>query len=219
MFKWELEKMELMNSSKVKCGDKMAYLIESKLSQEEKIEFVDSMQNGKLSYIIELIKKYKKDRVNLPKNEYGRVKTVSMKAWAKKNDTKFSKPLIDIDYNYGDIYLLGVGKNIEYDNFSSYIDEMFHYQLVKCEAMERDFFREHDEYSVLQELFLKKMRTFNTSFGVRIIWSSNNEVYVGTKDGNDKREITIDELKRLLALYDKLEKYENELCSLHDVSF
>ena len=67
---------------------------------------------------------------------------------------------------------------------------------------------EHDEYSILKEKFRNKK--YNTTFGVKIATCSDGTIYVyGNSDSfydSDKREITVDELKYLLARYEELDQ-------------
>lgn len=109
----------------------------------------------------------------MPKDGWGEVKTVSLKAWLKRND---SRHLIDDSYIYGDIKLLNelcssrlimyINKKGLHDVYEDYVDEMFHRQLIKCEEMEHKYFLEHDEYSILKQKFRDK--NYNTTFGVHI---------------------------------------------------
>lgn len=75
------------------------YDCEDSVSREDKIAFVDSKTDGKLSYLLSLIEKFNADKDNLPKKDsmFGEpeVKTTSLKAWIKRNDTKYSQNIID----------------------------------------------------------------------------------------------------------------------------
>jgi hypothetical protein len=215
MFNWKVEEMALMNERHgVIAGKEKIYACESHVSREDKIAFVDSMQDGKLSYILELIDKFNEDKVALPKDKWGDVKTVSLIAWIKRNDTKYDRPLVDTMYNYGRYYLLGMRRSIthrykgDYDIYDDLVDEAFHRQLKECKRQEEKYFLEHDEYSVLKERFRNK--GYNTTFGVRIATCSDGKIYVyGNSDSfydSDKREITIDELRYLLSKYDELDQ-------------
>lgn len=216
MFEWKLEDMALLNEeSKFYIGKTRFYDCESKVTREEKIAFVDSMNDGKLTYILDLWEKYKQDEINLVKDRYGYVKTVSLKAWIKRNDPK---KILDDSYHYGGIRFI-VRRNIQfldkkggYDIYSDYVDEVFHEQLKKCEKMEKQYFLEHDEYSILKEKY--RNRCHNTNFGVKIAICSDGEIYVYDDDefdNNKRRPITIDELKILLSKYDKLDSFIEEL--------
>ncbi len=206
MFEWKAEDMVLLNQKGV-----VIYDCESKVSREEKIAFVDSRQNGKLSYILALADKFNMEKETMPKDKWGNVKTVSLKAWIKRND---DRKLLDNTYGYGDIRIIG-GRNIKnislkhsFDIYEDYVDEVFHRQLKECEKEEKKYFLEHDEYSVLKKKFMD--RNYETTFGVHIITSSNGCVYVG-EDFDTKREITIGELKELLGKYEQLDALVEKL--------
>lgn len=219
MFKWNIEDMILLNQKhRTFIGKEKIYNCESEVSREDKIAFVDSLQDGKLSYLLSLIEKFNKDKKDMPKDQWGNVKTVSLKAWIKRNDKKYNRPIIDDQFNYGKYYILGLNRWIEsnekqfYDTYKDLVDELFHRQLKKCEAEERKYFLEHDEYSILKKKFRDK--SFSTTFGVKISDCSNGELYVYDGDNfydSKYREITIEELKELLAKYEQLEALVEKL--------
>lgn len=218
MFEWKVEEMKLMNSQNKISG---IFNCEYEVSREDKIEFVDSMQDGKLSYIIGMILNFEEIKDTLPKDQYGEVKTVSLKAWLRKNDTFYNRPIFDNDYNYGGFYLLGVKRYISInpmntkgsycDHYADLVDEVFHRQLIECCSLEKKYFREHDEYSILKDRFCYLNDEYRTSFGVHTGYCSNGEVYVYDDENSEHREITIEELKRLIPLYDRLEMFIQEL--------
>ena len=208
MFEWKVEDMVLLNQKGgLFLGKEKIYDCESKVSRKDKIAFVDSFQEGKLSYLLELIEKFNVDKDTMPKDQWGNVKTVSLKAWIKKNDTKYGRPIVDNDYRYGRYFVLGMGRYITYEGKGSYdtyedlVDELFHRQLKICEQEEQNFFLEHDEYSILKRRFGEMMDKYSTTFGVSIVTSGNN-YYVG--DFKKSREITMDEIKDMLAKYEQL---------------
>lgn len=219
MFTWNVEELKLKNEKANNyAGKERIFNCESELTREEKIAFVDSMQNGKLSYILELVDKFNRDESTLPKDAYGNVKTVSLKAWINRNDTKYGNTdytrIIDSWYNYGKIHFLGCERWITwddfeneksyYDTYANYVDEIFHRQLKQCLKMENEYFRAHDEYEILKEKFRNK--NYPTTFGVNIRMRSNDCIYVYETEGERReREITIDELKYLLSKYEELD--------------
>lgn len=211
---WNVEELKLYNQKGRMYGRTKIYNCESELSREEKIAFVDKMQDGKLSYLLDLIEKFNKDKENLPKGTYDIVKTVSLKAWINKNDTKYERKMIDNEFTYGKIRFLGLDRNImtndarPYDTHEDIVDEAFHRQLVKLEEEERIYFLEHDEYSILKEKF--RNRNYGTTFGVKIGTWSSGKICVCDESDNE-REITIDELKELLAKYEELDKLVEKL--------
>lgn len=219
MFEWKAENMILLNQKGgIYFGKEKIYDCENKVSREDKIAFVDSFQEGKLSYLLELIEKFNKDKENLPKDQWNNIKTVSLKAWIKKNDTKYGRPIVDNDYRYGRYYILGMERFITYDGKGSYdvyedlVDELFHRQLKKCEEQERSYFLEHDEYSILKSKLRNYQDKYRTSFGVHILICSGGEISIC--DGENyktTREITIDEIKDLLAKYERVDAFIEKL--------
>lgn len=217
MFDWKVEKMALMNNHADVYGGRykiMLYTCEDSVSREDKIAFVDSKTDGKLSYLLSLIEKFNADKEILPKDSCGHVKTTSLKAWVKRNDTKYSQKIIDDWFKYGKYNLLGCERYIqfnckgEYDYYDDLVDEIFRRQLMKCEEEEQKYFREHDEYSVLKKRYREK--GYNTTFGVHICdWSSGRLTIAD--DNDNERDITIDELKELLSKYEQLDALVEKL--------
>ena len=93
MFKWDVKEMALLKEFKENNGKEIDYIFkcESELSREEKIAFVDERYDGKLSYILCLVDKFNAEKDGLPKDSWGNIKTVSLKAWINRNDTKYGK--------------------------------------------------------------------------------------------------------------------------------
>ena len=115
MFEWKVEDMILLKQKGgvfLRGGKEKIYDCESNVSREDKIAFVDSKQDGILSYLLTLIEKFNQDVENMPKDQWDNVKTVSLKAWIKKNDTKYSRPIIDDHYRYGRYFVLGMERYI-----------------------------------------------------------------------------------------------------------
>ena len=116
MFEWNVEDMKLLNQkSSMIIGKEKIYNCEQDTTKEDKIAFVDKMQDNKLSYILALAEKFEKDKENMPIDNWGDVKTVSLKAWIKKND---ERNLIDNSYQYGSIRFMG-GRSIQSINRKS----------------------------------------------------------------------------------------------------
>ena len=62
MIKWKVEEMKLMNeTSNIYMGKEKIYDLENTSTRKKKIEFVDSLYDGKLSYLLNLEKKYEED--------------------------------------------------------------------------------------------------------------------------------------------------------------
>ena len=66
MFEWKIEDLVLMNNNHI-VGRVKYYNCETKVLREDKIAFVGSMTDGKLSYILGLLDQFQNDKDNLPK--------------------------------------------------------------------------------------------------------------------------------------------------------
>lgn len=212
MFEWKVEEMRLLNDeSTEKVKGRRIYSFERGISREDKIKFIDSMNDGKLSYILALVEKFENEKKNLPQDNCGYVKTVSLKAWLKRND---NQSLIDDRFNYGTIKFMGVGgRNIQYIDmmdrwniFEDYIDEVFNKQLNECEGLEEKCFLEHDEYSILKNKVKDYCYKYRVYFGLSISYSSKNLYLYDKNDSKQFREFTMDELKYLISKYEELDK-------------
>lgn len=216
MFTWNVEDMVLLNQkSTIYIGDKKIYNCEYEVSREDKIAFVDSMQDGKCSYLLALIEKFEQDKESLPKDKWGAVRTNSLQGWVRRNDTKYQRPLIDIEYCYGQYRLLGMERYITnntkscYDMYEDLVDELFHRQLQSCERQESNYFKEHDEYEILKKKF--RDRNYGTTFGVKIYSWSSGRITVANENGDLERDITIEELKELLSKYEQIDALVEKL--------
>ena len=228
MFEWNVEDLMLLNQGRgwlefnMRSIIKKIYNCESDMTREEKIAFVDKMQDNKLSYILALSEKFEKDKEDMPTDNCGNVKTVSLKAWIKRND---KRNLIDNSYQYGSIRFMGE-RNIQYINrkggrydiYEDYVDEIFHRQLKECENLEHKYFLEHDEYSVLKQKF--RDRNYGTTFGINICDCSDGNIFVyDTNDSNKRRKITIEELKYLLEKYEELDELVRKITAETNIRY
>lgn len=218
MFEWKIENLELKKEydHRLLRSGKHVFSCEAKTSRKDKIDFLDRMQNGKMSYLLDLIEKYNQHCDEFPKDRWGDPKTVSLKAWLKKNDPK---KMVDIDFKYGKFHFIGLDRYIQrsnkrggYDIYDDLVDELFNRQLHECKRKEDRYFEQHDEYEILKEKF--RNRKYGTTFGVNISECSDGTISVYDENNNRrKRDITIDELKELLDKYDQIDKLVEKLTS------
>lgn len=227
MFDWNVEEMKLINSPKTEVEGRhvkgMVCDCELTTSREDKIAFVDRMNEGKLSYLLSLCEKFEMEKDSLPKtaSRYGldKINTNSLIAWIKRNETRFNGHMFDTTYHYGNFFLLGAERNIlanyakTYDLYDDFVDEVFHRQIEKCMDMEREYFTAHDELSVLKKKLEEYRLTYRTNFGLSLDWNMQLRFADGTP-----RELTLEEAKKLLATYEKLEAYATELSASLDIT-
>lgn len=221
-YKWNVEDMQLMDEKcNVFIGIEKIYDAENKLSREEKIEFLDKMNDDKISYMLKLADKFQEDKDKLSKDEYGFYKNTSLRAWLKKNDYR---EIVDTSKPYiGSITLVGYDsfgcgrRNIQNINLQArddcrkdFVDELFHRQLKECEKQEKQYFNkyyyykhEHDEYRILSKKVSDYIYKYDISFG-KEIWHSGDRLFFKDNQAEDERDLTIDELKVLEAAFEKI---------------
>lgn len=214
-YKWNVEDMQLMNEKcNIFIGENKIYNIETELSREEKIEFLDRMNEGKISYILNLADEFQNDKDNLPKNRRGEISDISLKEWLEKNDNR--SLVYTGKISIGTINLLNYtrysGRHIQdiniisaSDVYCDFVDSLFHRQLEICEKQEKKYFREHDNYSILSQKISDNIDKYHTAFGLDI-WQRSGRLFF--KDNNDycERNLTLDELKVLNKAFNKLSR-------------
>ena len=226
MFEWKVEAMKLLQERPINySGKDFPFNCELELSQEEKIQFIDSIENGRMTYILELVNKFGKERNSLAKNKWGGINTNSLKAWIKRNDCRH---MIDCDYDYGKIRFLGVKSFITrltsesdkmyYETCEDFINDVFHVILLRCRNNEIDCYKSNDEYEILKEKF--RNRKYRTTFGVHIAsWSSGRICVYDENDDNKERDITIDELKLLIEKDEELDRIIQKMSSEINITY
>lgn len=220
MFNWKVEDMALTEELRSFCirpRDLQYHIFqaESETSREDKIAFVDQFNDGKLSYLLSLIDQFNKDVVNMPRDMWDNPKSVSLIAWIKRNDKKYSRPMLDFEYRYGKFYLCGLERYIQnantkggYDMYEDIVDECFRRQLKECLSKERQYFKTHDEYEVAKTAIREKYERYGTTFGMHLSFCSDGTVSVVNREDHFKGpKITLDQCKTLLNAYKKLEDY------------
>lgn len=226
-FEWNVEEMALINNnSNVIHKGRKIYNFEGALTREDKIAFVDKIHDGKLSYLLYLLTEFEADKDSLCKDNYGGIKTVSLKAWLKKHDNRH---MVDDWYHYGKVNFLGCERYITYnalsrkgtwDYYEDLVDEVFNRQLRKCIEAEKEYFKRTDKYEILKTRLHNYCDKYGTTFGVHMGWCSDGRIFV-YDDNSDgvKREITIDEAQTLVNAYEKLEDEINKITLDIDIKY
>lgn len=223
-FEWKVEDMSLMNEkSNIYINNEKIYNAENKLSREEKIEFLDKMNDDKISYMLKLADKFQEDKDKLSKDEYGYYKDASLRAWLKKNDYREIVDTSKTLRGVGSITLVGYGsfgcgrRNIQNINLQArddchkdFVDELFHRQLKECEKQEKQYFNEHDEYKILSRKVSDYMYKYNISFG-KEIWQRGDRLFFKDSQSYCERDLTMDELKVLEAAFEKIKDTMDEI--------
>lgn len=232
MFQWNVEEMKLMN---MPCENGV-FACESEVSTEDKVSFVDQFQEGGLSYILDLVKKFEADLPNLKKDEGGCVKTVSLQAWLRRNDHR--NLVCSWSECCGVIKFMGLERNIRYINGLPYprypksptdfVDRCFHRQLSDCLIEERKLYNENNtDQKLIKEVCLS-LNEYEYQQPVSFSFSIGDDISVRTNTSFDMnewsiklsywgshekdRDLTIEEVKALkTALAPVEEKYQQLL--------
>lgn len=210
---YQIEEMKLLNMKKVSIhvsnprlrdGLKI-YEIENILSEDEKLAFIDDMRDGVGTYMVKLLTKWEEEKDSLP-STHGKPKTVSHKAWLKRNDTRkmFSEFSIDTYYLFGtefknmSLICPKAGYNYDMEHTGKpIVHQWFHDLCKELEKMERKYFQENDPTQIklakVVELGNRYQIFFDDELLHDIVW-------------NRETNVTDVQLDTFLAAYEELEK-------------
>lgn len=201
------------------------YQDEKNLSQEEKIAFIDEYydykgQKGNATYLLNIIDKYIAEKDSMPKDKYGYVKTVSLKAWLKKNDPRH---IIDDSWHYGNYHFVGreysffgtrsvrpvwSTKLPYYDEENNVVNFWFHDLVVDLCENEDKWYRDHDP--IIGKI--RKVSKYGKEYGCFNIKKFGEVVGNGERvlDKNWRRtfnepEITEADLDEMLKVYEEVD--------------
>lgn len=212
MFIWNVADMELRRHN-VKINNTPFFSAESNTSREDKIAFVDSMNDGALTYLLSLLDQFEKDESAMPRDQWNSVKTVSLIAWCKRNDPR---GMIDRTWKYGMFRLLGTERYITsdrnhkgpWDHYGDLVDEMFHRQLIDCMRKEETYFKEHDPHQIALYRVRDYIDKYHTDFGIHLAISSKDIVCL-VPDGDMHKympQLTLEQCNFLIAKYEDLDR-------------
>lgn len=194
--------------SNISVDNEKVYDIEHKLSIDEKIAFIDEVENNIATYLYNIFIKWEAEKDSLSKDKLGTIKTVSKKAWIKKNDPR---KIIDIDYKYGSYYLFGTKYKVmsticptsEYNYKFLYtgdniVHQWYHDLCTKLKNEETKYFKEIDPFNIK----LSKVREYGGRYNILFNNKKINDIV-----WNDKIDVTDEELDIIIDAYEKIEKY------------
>jgi len=205
------EDLKFYNMKKVSIGyEKKVFQIETEISEEEKIKIMDEVENGMASYMLNILTKWGEEKDSLPKATYGRIKTVSKKAWIKRND---DKKIITNDYKIGRYFLFGTefkemslicpttnyGYEMIYTD-KNVINQWFHDFCQKLYLEEKKYFESINPF----EIKLKKIQEYANQYGILDNQKINDIKYTNT---GYKYVVIDEELNIIIEVYEKIEKY------------
>lgn len=184
---YDISKYIVMNESKTKqyAGSDSVYRdhtfdvydIEKQLTDEEKLQVIDSRTNGLGTYILNLIKKYNEARVDgtIRKVSYGSLHKRSLQSWIDKNDPRKVMCAV-ITKGYGQYRLFRqqyrmtldtpeteFGYKLPYDS-EPVVRNWFHNMLIEIENEEVSHYKAHNDVEILKTSIRKRLEAFN---GVR----------------------------------------------------
>lgn len=225
MITWDVRNLVLKNEvDTYLSGDTrksvMGYTFawEQRATEIEKIQFVDSIQDGGLSKTLEIIDKFVIDRQHLPQDKDGEIRTASLTAWLKRNDK--DNLVVKTNYDCGRLKITNhsprfctnccVLSNYTVLNrpalVSNLIEQAFHAQLLDCLQQEREYYRKHDPMTTMRGEFIKNLEGYGAVTNTPISYDSHGNVFVCKDwDGNEKRPISKQELEYLLRRYVQLD--------------
>lgn len=166
------------------------------------------------SYMLALIKKYNEEKDSLKKNSWGGVKENSLKAWLRKNDLQ---GMVDVNYEPGRYRIAGYKEyRLDGSYTNSLVDSWFTNLLYELENKERNYFLDTDPIA----LGIKKIKEYEGKYGCL----GNDRIGSIAGNGYSYLEnswlkwtkyspVDINEVEKILKLYEKLEKFNNELAA------
>lgn len=213
-YKVEDLKFLKMKKNLFRSGFKI-FEIEESMSIEEKISFIDGMKDGIASYLLNIIDKWEAEKDNLPKDENGEIKKISLKKWIRKNDSRkiINRESGIVKYSlFGKIYRLNDGKvcvSWGFDCYLRYTDEhivhqWFHDLCVDLYRTEKKYFEKNDP--IQQKL--SAIRNYANKFRLGV-WFDNDELNNIVFNNSD--EVPEERLDKYVEIYEKLDKCVNEL--------
>lgn len=215
-YTWNVEDYKLMkerNNKTIRWENEVIFEDVFRYSEAEKIAFVDSMTDGKLTKIVNAINAYKKDSDTIKKDDWGYPKKNSLNAWIKRN--KFDD-VIDTNFSSGEFTIFGMKRTLwnanekySYDNLANVVDEAFNRTLHYLAKEETKHYNNNDPYMIK----FKAVRNHPyTGAVVDYGYSSSGEIFINDEDGN-RRNLTVEDMDKLLEAADKIKEYAEKIRS------
>lgn len=204
------ENLTLFNMKKVPLqhfvgNSPEVFEIEKEMSIEEKIEFIDSQKDGVATYLLEIFNKWASEKDTLPQ-KYNSPKTVSKKAWIKRNDPR---KIINTEFKMGSYHLFGKQHMhmVDFCDYSDYgynmvytgqhiVNQWFHDLLLQMYFNEKKHFEAHDPFTIK----LKMVKYYGEKYGALDSREINDIVW------NGKRDFKESNLDVYIELYQELEE-------------
>ena len=234
MFRWNKEELRFKNIKAEPVGTlrKAFEDLATSVSYQDKFEFLDMGNDYKLSEIKRIVDLYRVSSNELKHDRYGSVKTVSLKAWIKRNDpTHVFDDAYSIGHTKGfypdaflqDLALVDDIKGVG-DRFENWVNKLFVETCFKLRTEEINYFKSTDPYEVAKTNLRRYSERYSTTFNMHLGFCSDGRIFVYEDDTCDdvkKHDISLIEISGLLSKYRLLEKVSKLLTEgvgYHDIS-
>ena len=195
------------------------YSITRELTDGEKIDII-KQHDKRFMPVLDLADKFQKEKDTIKKTSDGSFNLVSYRAWLKRNDPKeiiASTHHLGKVFNYttglfGGYYIATLG---EPQNRQEFINKVFNDLLSKLRGAEFEYFLDHDEYTVLKS----QLQKCKHSFGVPLVYCSDLRILITDKNSGNERDITLEELKTLIAMNKQVDDFVAELAAKCDIKY
>lgn len=217
---YKVEELALLNMELIECNGITGYSngidfklkVEEEMSIEEKIAFIDAMDDGNATYLTDIINKWKNEKESLPKDDSGNPKTVSKKAWFKRNDSKKifsyqSHKCPRVYYYYQGTEFIEIEMICPYSSYSRYtmlytgeniVHRWFHDLILKMKNEEGKYFKENDQIQKKLTEVYELTRQYKITFGIKELWDIQ---------WNNKSDVSGEDLDKYIEAY-KVLQYE-----------
>ena len=183
------------------------FAIEKEISLEDKIKIIDIFDNNIATYMLNIINKWDDEKDSLPKDKWDNIKTVSVKAWIKRND-----PLnkIDTEFKIGKYYLFErrfeslnikcpsteYGYSMEYTG-EYIVNQWFHNLCMILYKEELKWFKENNPLQIK----INKVKKLGNSYGVVFNCKLLNDIIY-----NQEENVTEEQIDVFLSAYEAIKK-------------
>lgn len=206
---YKKEDMKFLNMRRnTIVGKEKVFEIENELVLKDKIKFIDEIENNVASYLLNILTKWENEKDSLSKDSYNNIKTVSKKAWIKRND---ERKIIDIDYKIGKYFLFGTeyktmslicpyteyGYRLLYTD-GNVVNQWFHDLCIKLYLEEKQYFESVNPVEIKISQVKKCVEKYHVYFDSKKV----NDIA-----WNNDKNITEKELDIYLDAYKKIEDY------------
>jgi len=166
------------------------FLLNSKLTLEDKIAFIDRIEDNFATKMLSLMKIWVNEKDTLPQH-YGSPKTVSKRAWIKRNTQDFDIRISDKMSFYFRSKEFSILSNME-DNITT-IHKCFSVLCEKLKNEERYYFKAHNSFYIK----LERIKEYHNEYGS--LCNTVSDIY-----WNGNENFTEEQLDYILESYNSI---------------